>query len=240
MSPRVVVSCCDPCCSSLLGVARVSDDMRVVVWADVAFMSQSEAAPLPEHRASFTNMGAVLSTCSRWRLPQIACLSSSDVESDMSLGSFRSSGVDFASLDLESVRVASPTWPPGSRRYRIQDFARVQFGLPLSIEALPIAISLADSESPNEAFWGIVLGGPAHSLGGVSVDEDEDADLGAVVEDTGDRPWRRRNGVGRLHAPQLRRPLDSGGVSIESSSLGWTVDSWSSSTGGVTSGASDV
>ena len=188
-------------------------------------------------------MGSVLSTCSRWRLPQIACLSSNDVESDMSLGSIRSSGVDFASLDLENVRVASPTWPPGSRRYRIQDFARIQFGLPLSVEALPVAISLADSESPNEAFWGIVLEYNEYnalSLGGVSVDEDDDVDLGAVGGDTGGHPWSRRNGVGRLRAPLLRRPLDSGGVSIESSSLGWTVDSWSSSTGGVTSSASDV
>ena len=48
MSPSIVVSCGDPGCSSLLGVAEVSDDMRVVVWADAAFMSQSEAAPLPE------------------------------------------------------------------------------------------------------------------------------------------------------------------------------------------------
>ena len=122
----------------------------------------------------------------------------------------------------------------------IQDFARIQFGLPLNVGALPIAVSLADSESPNEAFWGIVLGGPAISLGGVSVDEDDDVDLGAVGGDTGGHPWSRRNGVGRLRAPLLRRPLDSGGVSIESSSLGWTVDSWSSSTGGVTSSASDV
>ena len=44
----------------------------------------------------------------------------------------------------------------------------------------------------------------------------------------------------RLWAPQLRRPLGSGGVSLDSSSLGWTVDSWSNSTRGVASSASDV